>query len=47
MDQVIKEISLPYLMDYDVYTDDSHVYLMGGVYQWLIENGYTIPRRRF
>ena len=47
MDQVIKQISLPYLMDYDVYTDDSHVYLMGGVYQWLIENGYTIPRRRF
>jgi hypothetical protein len=45
MDQVIKKISVPYLMDYDLYTDDSHFYLMGGVHQWLRENGYKIPPR--
>ena len=42
----IQDVSFHYRMNYDVYTDDSHVYLMSGVYQWLIENGYTIPRRR-
>jgi hypothetical protein len=47
MDQVIKQISMPYLMDYELYTDDSHSYLMGGVYQWLRENDFRIPRRTF